>query len=96
MEPACPLTPFVSWEIVQHLILRLEEDGEDSAAELLRAVPGEAEPARELAYRLYHICERKNWAADALAYNGLIASWPRLSDLATRRPPQQTALGLPA
>ena len=34
-----------------------------------------AETARELAYRLYTLCERKGWAEDAGAYNELITSW---------------------
>ena len=41
-----------------------------------------AEIARELAYRLYAICERKKRAAEALAYNGLVQSWPELLKLA--------------
>ena len=35
-----------------------------------------AETARDLAYRLYTICERKKWTAKALAYNGLVHRWP--------------------
>ena len=64
------------WEVVQYLILRLREGGEHAAADLLRAVPRQAEPASELTYRLYHICEREGWTSDALAYNGLVASGP--------------------
>jgi len=41
-----------------------------------------AENARDLAYRLYSICERKKWAEEALAYNGLDIVWPGLSNLA--------------
>jgi putative DNA methylase len=40
-----------------------------------------AEIARELAYRLYTLCERKKRAAEALAYNGLVQSWPELQRL---------------
>ena len=36
------------------------------------------ESARELAYRLFAICERKKWAEEALAYNGLVIAWPEL------------------
>ena len=39
-------------------------------------------PARDLAYRLYTICERKEWADEALAYNGLVIAWPELTKLA--------------
>ena len=41
-----------------------------------------AEAARELAYRLYTICERKGWAEEARAYNGLVIAWPELEKLA--------------
>jgi len=40
------------------------------------------EVARELAYRLYSVCERKKRAAEALSYNGLVQSWPELERLA--------------
>jgi putative DNA methylase len=41
-----------------------------------------AETARDLAYRLYLLCERKKWAEEALAYNGLVIAWPELTKLA--------------
>ncbi len=41
-----------------------------------------AEIARELAYRLYTLCERKKRAAEALSYNGLVQSWPEITRLA--------------
>jgi putative DNA methylase len=43
---------------------------------------GDAEPARDLAYRLYNLCERKKWAQEALAYNGLVIAWPEITKLA--------------
>jgi putative DNA methylase len=67
------------WEVVQHLIRRLEASGEDAAAELLRRVGGLGEPARELAYRLYTTCERKAWPQEALPYNALVVAWPELA-----------------
>ena len=84
------------WEVVQYLIRELEGGGEHAAADLLRQVGGFAEPARELAYRLYHTCERKNWASDALAYNSLVSAWPELTRLANKPPAGQTSLGLNA
>ena len=82
------------WEVVQYLIRELETGGEQAAADLLRQVGGLAEPARELAYRLYHTCERKNWASDALAYNSLVSAWPEFTRLANKPPAGQTDLGL--
>jgi putative DNA methylase len=68
---------FTIWEGCQHLIKRYQEGGEKAAAELLRRFP-DAEPARELAYRLYQHCDRKGEAEEARAYNGLVVAWPRL------------------
>lgn len=45
-----------------------------------------AEVARELAYRLYTIAERKKRAAEALSYNGLVQSWPEIIRLAREAP----------
>ena len=42
----------------------------------------EAEVAWELAYRLYALCERKKRAPEAMAYNGLVQSWPEILRLA--------------
>jgi putative DNA methylase len=67
------------WEVAQHLIKRLEAGGEDAAAELLRQVGGLGESARDLAYRLYTLCERKGWAQEALAYNTLVVAWPEIA-----------------
>jgi putative DNA methylase len=44
------------------------------------------EMARDLAYRLYSICERKKWASEALAYNTLVIAWPEISKLAQSAP----------
>jgi len=53
-----------------------------------------AEAARDLSYRLFNICERKGWAGEALAYNGLVVAWPRLLELAAQlsNEPQQGLL----
>jgi putative DNA methylase len=70
------------WELAQHLIRALESGGEYEAADLLRRIGGLGDTARELAYRLYVICERKKWAKEALAYNALVVAWPEISRLA--------------
>ena len=74
------------WEVTQHLIRSLETGGETAAARLLRRVGGMGEVARDLAYRLYNICERKKWASEALAYNGLVIAWPEVARLAQAVP----------
>ena len=87
-------TRLVVWEVVQHLAQRLADHGEPAAADLLRNIGGLNEPARELAYRLFAICERKGWATEALAYNGLVVAWPELTRMASAKPqaqaPQET------
>jgi putative DNA methylase len=81
----------ISWEVVHHLIRVLGGGGESAAADLVGKLGARAEPARELAYRLYTICERKKRAAEALAYNGLVQSWPEIVRLAQEGGKQTTA-----
>jgi putative DNA methylase len=71
-----------AWEIVHHLIRSLETSGESAAAVLVARLGSKAEVAKELAYRLYALSERKKRAAEALSYNGLVQSWPEISRLA--------------
>ena len=76
-------TRLPAWEATQHLIRALDKHGEQSAAALLISLGSNmGERARDLAYRLYAICERKKWSNDALAYNSLIISWPEIQKLA--------------
>jgi putative DNA methylase len=71
-----------AWEVVHHLIRSLEAGGEGAAAGLVAKLGTKAEIARELAYRLYTVCERKKRAVEALSYNGLVQSWPEITRLA--------------
>ena len=64
------------WESTHHLIRALRTGGEPAAGKLLARMRERTEPIRQLAYRLFTLCERKNWAEEALAYNELISSWP--------------------
>ena len=86
-------TRLTIWEVTQHLIRELETGGEEKAAELLRQVGGLGETARELAYRLYVICERKKWTKEALAYNSLVVAWPEIARLAAGAAPSSTRQG---
>ena len=71
-----------AWEMVHQLIRSLEAGGEGAAAEIVARLGSKAEIARELCYRLYTLCERKKRAAEALAYNALVQSWPEITRLA--------------
>lgn len=73
------------WECAQHLIRVLEAEGETAAAALLIKLGSRADATRDLAYRLYQICERKKWADEARAYNGLVVAWPELQKLASQQ-----------
>jgi putative DNA methylase len=84
------------WESTQHLIRTLDKQGEIGAAALVAKLDGRGEIARDLAYRLYQVCERKKWAEEALAYNGLVVAWPELTRLAvqTNTTPLQSDLDI--
>ena len=70
-----------AWQSVHHLVRLLEAGGENAAAGLVAKMGSKAEIARELAYRLYTMCERKKRAQEALSYNGLVQSWPEIMRL---------------
>jgi putative DNA methylase len=74
------------WELSQHLIKALIDEGsEEASAELLGKIGALGETARDLAYRLYTICDRKKWSQEALAYNSLVVAWPELVKLASQK-----------
>ena len=82
------------WEALHQLIRVLKEEGEHKAGELLTAVRNKSNATRQLAYRLYTLCERHGWAEDARAYNELITSWDgiELAAYVTRVTPAQSQL----
>ena len=61
------------WEATQHLIRALESSESDAAALLARIGVGFGDRARQLAYLLYGVCERKKWAEEGGAYNMLVS-----------------------
>lgn len=63
------------WEALHQLIRVLNQLGESAAGNLIARMPERSEAIRQLAYRLYTLCERKGWAEDARAYNELIGAW---------------------
>jgi putative DNA methylase len=74
------------WEVLHQLIRVFNTDGETGAAAVFAAVQSKAEAARQLAYRLYTLCERKNWAEDARAYNEVVTSWSGIESAAAKEP----------
>lgn len=84
-----------AWEAVHQLVRAHGGGGDGAAAELVAKLGSKAEAARELAYRLYSICERKKRAAEALPYNGLVQSWPeivRITQEQAKAAPAQASL----
>lgn len=65
----------VIWEMTQHLLKNLQKSGETGTARLYKKLGPKADVARELAYRLFTISERKGWTQEAQAYNSLVLSW---------------------
>jgi len=63
------------WEALHHLSRTFQTGGEGPAGALLARIPTRAMQIRQLAYRLYTLCERKGWAEDARIYNELITTW---------------------
>ena len=82
------------WEVTQHLAHALDKDGETGASKILRQLclrNGDfADRARELAYRLFALCERKKWSSEAGVYNALIISWPEILKLSQGAAPDDT------
>ena len=76
------------WEATQHLAVALERS-ESEAAELLHALGGYGDRARQLAYLLYQKANDKGWASEAGTYNGLITAWPNLRASAATVAPSQ-------
>ncbi len=74
------------WEVLHQMIRVFNTDGETGAAAVFAAVQSKAEAARQLAYRLYTLCERKNWAEDARAYNEVVTSWSGIESAAAKEP----------
>jgi putative DNA methylase len=78
------------WEALHQLIRALKQGGESASGVLLAALGGKAEAVRQLAYRLYTLCERLGLAEDARAYNELITSWTGIESAASIVPTEET------
>lgn len=83
------------WLLCQQLTFKMEKEGVEGCANVVANIFGSnAERAKELAYRLYTIAERKKWAQEAYAYNALVVAWPeiqsRAAELKAAQPVQMT------
>jgi adenine-specific DNA methylase/REP element-mobilizing transposase RayT len=75
---------FTVWEATHHLvkIYWCQQKGDRVTADLLRRLGSHADYARDLAYRLFSIAEKKGRSAEAQAYNALVLGWSELTKLA--------------
>lgn len=89
-EEVNPTEPCL-WRLTQQLTRGMETNGVQGSAKVAAAVEGNrAERARDLAYRLFTIAERKGWTAEAYAYNNLVISWQEIQKAAMQIASEQT------
>lgn len=69
------------WEACQHLVKRVG-DGEEAAGRLLVALGDRGWGTRELAQYLTNLAIEKGWSEEAISYDALVKSWPRIEQLA--------------
>ena len=67
------------WETTHHLVRVHEQGGDTAAADIMANIGADAETARDLAYRLFRICDLRNRPQEALGYNALVRSWGEIS-----------------
>lgn len=87
------------WMLTQQLTRAMATGGVESCAYIVFNMFGSnAENAKDLAYRLYTIAERKGWANEAYAYNALVVAWPdiqtKAAELKAIQPEQMSLFDL--
>lgn len=71
------------WLLCQQLTQAMATGGVAACAQIVVNMMGSnAERAKDLAYRLYTVAERKGWAQEAYAYNALVIAWPEIQSRA--------------
>jgi putative DNA methylase len=72
------------WRMTNQLvrIYSVDKRGDMETAALLRKLGGAGDSARDLAYRLHSIAERRKRSLDAQGYNALVLGWPEIARLA--------------
>ena len=79
----CNKTQIIKFEDFKRTIdYFMANGGIEACAQIVYDIFGSnAESAKDLAYRLYTIAERKGWAEEGYAYNALVVAW---SDIQSR------------
>lgn len=71
------------WLLTQQLTHAMATGGIEACAKIVWGIFGSgAESAKDLAYRLYTIAERKGWTEEGYAYNALVVAWPDIQSRA--------------
>lgn len=86
------------WEMTHHLVRVYvhEKKGDPATAALMKKLGSKADVARDLAYKLFTVCENKKWSKEAQAYNTLVMGWPELTRLSREIvKPETSSLNLP-
>ena len=83
------------WLLTQQLTHAMEKDGVLGCARIVAPMIGSnADQAKDLAYRLFTIADKRGWAQEAYAYNALVTAWPdiqsRAAEIQTETPVQQS------
>lgn len=83
------------WLLCQQLTHAMETGGVEACAQIVAPILGSnAERAKDLAYRLYTLAERKGWAQEGYAYNALVVAWREIQSRAAelqQATPEQTS-----
>ncbi len=81
-----------AWLWVQSLVLAYEKGGRQGGGLLLSKYDGSLDALKNLAYRLYDICEKKSWSKEGTAYNDLVSDWSEIENARAEwlkeRPPE--------
>ena len=83
------------WLLCQQLTRAMETGGIEACAQIVAPMLGSnAERAKDLAYRLYTLAERKGWTQEGYAYNALVVAWREIQSRAAelqQATPEQTS-----
>lgn len=83
------------WLLCQQLTRAMETGGVEACAQIVAPMLGSnAERAKDLAYRLYTLAERKGWTQEGYAYNALVVAWRDIQSRAAelqQATPEQTS-----
>lgn len=83
------------WLLCQQLTRAMETGGVEACAQIVAPMLGSnAEHAKDLAYRLYILAERKGWTQEGYAYNALVVAWREIQSRAAELQqvtPEQTS-----